>query len=55
MDDVILVNELDTSQNLVKNINALFFGEDFVVEFALKIIKASHVAIFHDQKIPISF
>jgi hypothetical protein len=47
MNDVIFVNELDTSEDLIENVDALLSGEDFAGEFALEIVQAAHVAVLH--------
>jgi hypothetical protein len=47
MDDVVLVDELDTSEDLIEDVDALLSSEDFIGEFALEIVQAAHVAVLH--------
>lgn len=47
MNNVVFVNELNTPQDLIEDVYALLSRKDFVGEFALKIIQASHVTVFH--------
>lgn len=54
MDNVVLMDELDSSKDLIKNIYTLLSRKDFIGEFALKIVKISHVTVFHDQKVPVA-
>ena len=48
MNYFITVDDLDASQNLIKDIKCFFDAEDFTTGFALKGEEITHVAVFHD-------
>jgi hypothetical protein len=43
-----------SSERLVENVESLFDREGFAVELALNCVKIAHVAVLHDQKVPIA-
>jgi hypothetical protein len=53
MNNVVLMNELDTPEDLIEDVYALLPSKNLVSEFALKIVQATHVTVFHYQEIPI--
>ena len=53
MNNVVLMNELDTPEDLIEDVYALLPSKNLVGEFALKIVQATHVTVFHYQEIPI--
>jgi hypothetical protein len=53
MNNVVLMNKLDTPEDLIEDVYALLSSKNLVGEFALKIIQATHVTVFHYQEIPI--
>jgi len=48
MNDIAIMNTVNSSQDLIENIYTFLFVENLVTEFILKVIKISHVTIFHD-------
>lgn len=54
MNDIVVMNTIDSSQDLIENINTFLPVENLITEFILKIVKISHITIFHDQKVPIT-
>lgn len=48
MNNVVIMNEIHSSQDLIEYIYALLLIKDFITEFILKIIKISHITILHD-------
>ena len=48
MNYFITVDDLDASQNLIKDIKRFFNAEYFAACFALKREEIAHIAVFHD-------
>ena len=48
VDNVAFMYELNSSQDLIKDIDALLSSKDFVCYFALKVVQAAHIAVLHD-------
>ena len=54
MNNVVLVNELNTPQDLIEYVYALLSHKNLVGEFVFKIIQATHVTVIHYQEVPIA-
>ena len=55
MQDIIWMNDLHSSKNLVEKFNSFRKREDLVGEFCLVLQKISHVTVFHDEEVPSAF
>lgn len=53
MNNVVLVNKIDTSEDLIEYVYALLSSKNFGGQFALKIVQATHVTVLHDQEVPV--
>lgn len=55
MNDLIFMYDLHSSQYLVEDIEGFVQREYFGWKFALNIVKIAHIAILHDEEVPVSF
>ncbi len=54
MNNIVIVDEFYSIENLIENIYTLFPCKYFVAQFVLEIVQVAHVTVFHYQKIPIT-
>jgi len=54
MDYFFSMDDFHTSQGLIEYVERLFDREYFVTEFALDCVKITHIAVLHDEKVPIA-
>lgn len=55
MNDLVLVYDLNSFEYLVEDVECLIKGEYFGGEFALDGVEVAHVAVLHDEEVPVTF
>ena len=55
MDNFVAMNNLYSSQKLTKDVDCFVVAEHSTTNFALYGVKIPHIAVLHDEEVPISF
>lgn len=55
MDNFVAMNNLHSSQKLTKDVDSFIVTEHSTTDFALYGVKIPHIAVLHDQEVPIAF
>lgn len=54
MDYFFSMDDFDAPEGLVEDVEGFFDGEDFIAEFTLDGVEVAHVAVLHNEKVPIA-
>ena len=54
MDNFVAVNDVDSLDDLVKNVEGLIDSKDPGGHLALDGVEVAHVAVLHDEEVPIA-